>query len=244
MSDLLDRYQQAVHDLFKKVEDSQRDNILKAAELVSDCVASGGAVHLSNICHMVEYDLLNRGGGPAFYKRFNYDLSIDNTVRERDRSQVDKNIEGLARYALQASGALPGDVLFVSSVSGRTPKTVDLCREAKKFGLTVIALMSVDYAKSVEPVHSSGQKMNEMVDLCIDNCAPVAEAMLEVDGLEAKFGAASGLSSGYILWSITAVAIESLLKRGITPGVFKSINYPGGWDHHAKVLENYKKKGY
>jgi uncharacterized phosphosugar-binding protein len=244
MSELLTRHQEAVHKLFKKVEDTQRENIIKAGEMVADCVAAGGAAHLSNICHMVEYDLLNRGGGPAFYKRFDYDLKVDNNIRERDRSGVDKDIWGLARYALQASGALPGDVLFISSVSGRTLKTVDLCWEAKKFGLKVILLISMEYARSVEPVHSSGQKLYEMADLYLDNCAPAAEAMLDVEGLDAKFAAASGLSSGYIMWGVTAVAVESMVKRGTAPGIFKSINYPGGWEHHHKVVKGYAENGY
>jgi uncharacterized phosphosugar-binding protein len=244
MSDLLSRYQQAVHALFKKVEDTQKENIIKAGEMVADCVAAGGAVHLSNICHKVEYDLLNRGGGPVFYKRFDYDLHIDNNTRPRDRSGVHKNTEGLARYVLQASNALPGDVLFVSSVSGRTPKTVDLCFEAQKFGLKVITLLSMEYARAVEPIHSSGKKLYEMADLYLDNCAPTAEAMLEVEGLDARFAAASGLSSGYIMWSVTAAAVESLLQRSIKPGILKSVNYPGGWEHHEKVTKGYNENGY
>lgn len=244
MSDLLKRYQNAVHDLFKKVEATQGANIAAAGEMIAECVSKGGAVHLGNICHMVEYDLLSRGGGPAFYKKFSYELKVDNSVRERDRSGVDKSIEGLAKYALQASNALPGDIIVLSSVSGRTPQVVDLAWEAKKFGLKVIAMTSMEYAVAVDPVHSSGKKFYEMADLVLDNCAPAAEAMLEVEGLDAKFAAASGLSSGYILWSATAVAVEALIKRGITPGIFKSANFPGGMEQYKQALEDYQKRGY
>ena len=244
MSELLSRYQDAVHDLLAKVETTQRENIVAAGEMIAECVIGGGAVHLSNICHMIEYDLLNRGGGVAFYKRFHYDLTVDNKVRDRNRSGIDTSIEGLARYALIASKALPGDILFVSSVSGRTPRTVDLAWEAKKMGIKVVALLSMEYAQAVEPTHSSGKKLYEMVDLVLDNCAPAAEAMLEVEGLDAKFAAASGISSAYILWSATAVAVEAMMKRGVTPGVFKSVNYPGGQAHYEKVLKDYEQRGY
>ena len=244
MSELLKRYQGAVHDLLQKVESTQRENIFKAGEMIADCVIAGGAVHLSNICHMIEFDLLNRGGGVAFYKRFHYDLAVDNKVRARDRSQINNSIEGLARYALNASSVLPGDIMVVSSVSGRTPRTVDLAWEAKKMGLKVIAFISMEYARSVEPVHSSGKKLYDMVDLALDNCAPAAEAMLEVEGLDAKFAAASGISSAYILWSATAVAVETMMKRGVTPGVFKSVNYPGGQAHYEQVIKDYEQRGY
>jgi uncharacterized phosphosugar-binding protein len=244
MSELLSRYQEAVHDLFRKVESTQQENIVKAGEMIADCVLAGGAVHLSDICHMIEFDLLNRGGGVAFYKRFHYDLTVDNKVRDRDRSGADASIEGLARYALNASKALPGDIMVVSSVSGRTPRTVDLAWESKKMGLKVIALLSMEYARAVDATHSSGIKLYDMVDLVLDNCAPAAEAMLDVEGLDARFAAASGLSSAYILWSATAIAVESMMKRGVTPVVFKSVNYPGGPAHYEQAVKTYQERGY
>jgi uncharacterized phosphosugar-binding protein len=242
---LLDRYQEAIHDLYRKVETTQRENILKAGEMIADTVAAGGAVHLGPICHKIEYDLLYRGGGPMFYKHFDYAFTVDNPVRERDRSGIDTNAEGLGLYALKASGAKPGDILVVSSVSGRTVRVVDLAWEAKRFGMKVIAFLSMEYARAVEPVHSSGQKLYEFADLVMDNCAPAAEAMLEVEGIEARFAAASGLASGYILWGMTAVAVEALLQRGITPGILKSANFPGGNDYNKAIVEpNYLKNGY
>lgn len=170
---------------------------------------------------------------------------MDNPARVRDRSDLDTNMEGLAAYALKASKVRPGDVLVVSSVSGRTASVVDLAYEAKKMGVKVIALCSMEYATQVDPVHSSGKKLYEMVDLTLDNCAPAAEAMIEVEGLEARYAAASGIASDHIMWSITSVAIEELMKRGITPGVLKSANFPGGNDYNKKVVEpQYEQKGY
>ncbi|MDR1600590.1 MAG: sugar isomerase domain-containing protein [Oscillospiraceae bacterium] len=242
---LLDRYQEAARNLLKKVEDTQRGAIIEAGKLVADTIAAGGAVYLGAICHHIEYDLLYRGGGPIFYKRLDYKLDVDNPARERDRSSVDTGIEGLGMYALKASKALPGDVVVLSSVSGRTPKVVDLAWEAKKFGMKVIAFTSMEYARAVSPVHSSGKKFYEMADVVLDNCAPAAEAMLEVEGIEARYAAASGIASAYILWGMTSVAIEELLAKGITPGILKSANFPGGNDYNKTVVEpNYTKQGY
>ncbi|MDR1262511.1 MAG: sugar isomerase domain-containing protein, partial [Oscillospiraceae bacterium] len=193
----------------------------------------------------IEHDLLYRGGGPIFYKKLDYKLDLDNQARDRDRSSVDTSIEGLGMYALKASKALPGDVIVLSSVSGRTPKVVDLAWEAKKFGMKVIVFTSMEYARAVEPVHSSGKKLYEMADIVLDNCAPAAEAMLEVEGIEARYAAASGIASDYILWSMTSVAIEELLAKGIVPGILKSANFPGGNDYNKTVVEpNYTKTGY
>ena len=242
---LMETYWKAIDDLFSKVRTTQRENIIKAGMMIADSVAQGGCIHLSGICHSIENDLIYRGGGPIFYKHFTYNLNVDNPARVRDRSDLDTNMEGLAAYALKASKIRPGDVLVVSSVSGRTASVVDLAYEAVKMGVKVIALTSMEYAVQVDPVHSSGKKLYEIATLTLDNCAPAAEAMIEVEGIEAHYAAASGIASDHIMWSVTSVAVEELLKRGITPGILKSANFPGGNDYNKQVIEpNYEKTGY
>ncbi len=243
---LLERYRNAVDDLFRKVRDTQTENIIKAGEMVADSVANGGCIFLSGICHSMEMDSIYRGGGPIFYKHFSYNLSVENGARPRDRSDLGIETRGAAeRYALTQSNVRPGDVLFVSSVSGRTARVVDLAYEAVKLGINVIAFTSMEYAVQVDPVHPSGKKLYEIATLTLDNCAPAAEAMLDVEGIEAKFAAASGIASDYIMWSVTSVAVEKLLEKGITPGILKSANFPGGSEYNKTVVEpNYAKYGW
>ena len=243
---LMERYRGAVDDLFKKVRDTQTENIIKAGEIVAESVANGGCIFLSSICHSMEMDSIYRGGGPIFYRHFSYSFHIENNARKRDRSDLGYDPQGAAaRYALQQSNFRPGDVLFLSSVSGRTKHVVDLAYEAVQMGIKVIAFTSMEYAVQVEPVHPSGKKLYEIATLTLDNCAPAAEAMLEVDGIEAKFAAASGIASDYIMWSVTSVAVEKLLEKGITPGILMSANFPGGADYNKTVVEpNYDKYGW
>ena len=112
-------------------------------------------------------------------------------------------------------------------------------------GVSVIAFTSMEYAVQVDPVHESGKKLYEMATLTLDNCAPAAEAMLEVEGIEARFAAASGIASDYIMWSVTSVAVEKLLAMGLTPGILKSANFPGGSEYNKTVIEpNFEKYGY
>jgi len=235
---LMERYQAAVDELFAKVRNTQTENIIKAGNMVAESVANGGCIFLSGICHSIENDVIYRGGGPIFYKHFSYNLNIENQARKRDRSDLNIETQGAAaRYALQQSNFRPGDVLFVSSVSGRTAHVVDLAYEAVQMGIKVIAFTSMEYATQVDPVHPSGKKLYEIATLTLDNCAPAAEAMLEVEGIEAKFAAASGIASDYILWNLTSVAVEKLLEMGITPGILKSANFPGGNDYNKTIIE-------
>jgi len=117
---LMERYRAAVDDLFAKVRNTQTENIIKAGEIVAESVANGGCIYLSGIVHGIELDLIYRGGGPIFYKHFTYKMEIDAPARRRDNSDLgyERQTLAAARYALQQSGIRPGDVLFVSSVSG------------------------------------------------------------------------------------------------------------------------------
>ena len=246
---LLEKYRNAVDELFKEVRDTQTENIIKAGELVAESIENGGAIFLTEICHHIEYDLLYRGGGPAFYKRFSYNYNFENNAYPRDNSDIGQDPSErdarYARFALENSNVRPGDVMFVSSVSGRTPRVVNLAYEAVNYGVNVIALTSMEYAQKVDPVHKSGKKLYEIATLTLDNCAPAAEAMIEVEGLEPRFAAASGIASDYIMWSVTSVAVETLMSHGKVPGIYKSANYPGGPDFNNNVVDpNYKKYGY
>ena len=242
---LLDRYNEAVDALIAKVRTTQRENIIKAGELIADTVAGGGNIYLSKICHDIEKDLIYRGGGPIFYRHFSWKMEVERTGRNRDRSDLDTSTWGMAAYALKMSDMRPGDVLVVSSVSGRTKDVVDLTFEAKKMGIKVIVFTSMEYTVAVEPVHPSGQRLYEMADVVMDNCAPAAEAMMDVPGIEAKYAAASGIASDIIMWSITTVAVEKLMEKGITPGVLKSANFPGGPEYnHGTVEPNYSEHGW
>ena len=242
---ILDDYQKRVDQLFEHVKTTQRENIIAAGKMITDTLQNGGNIYLSEICHSIQNDLIDRGGGPFFYRPFQYKLEVKSDARQRDRSDMDLDMEGLGAYVLKASTIRPGDVLFVGSVSGRTKHVVDLAYEAKKMGIKVIAMSSMSYAQSVGPVHSSGKKLYEIVDLTLDNCAPAAEAMLDVEGVEAKFAAASGLASSFILWSVTAVVIEEMQKRGMDPLLLKSTNYPGGPDYNDGLARpRYWKQGY
>ena len=206
---LIDRYHEAVDGLLKTVRETQRENIIKAGELVAEAVETGHKIYLGHIVHGIEMDLIYRGGGPVFYKQFGGDLSQLNA----------------------------GDVLFVSSVSGRTKSVVDQAWDAMQKGVIVIALTSMTYATQVDPVHESGKKLYEMATVTVDNCAPAAEAMLEVEGIEARFAAASGIASDFLMWCITSCVVEKMLADGYTPGILKSANFPGGNDYNKTVVE-------
>lgn len=214
--ELIDRYQQAIDELLLKVRTTQRDAIQKAGETVAEAVEHGRHIYLGEIGHSIQKDSIERGGGPAFYRPY-----------EEEKTELK-----------------PGDVLFVSSVSGRTLKVVNLAYDSVQAGVKVIAFTSMEYARAVDPVHPSGKKLYEIATHVLDNCAPPAEAMLEVDGLDARFAPASGISADYIMWSLTSVAVDKMLRDGYQPGIYKSINFPGGQEYFEEINRHYAEFGW
>jgi len=240
---LIDKYFDTVDGLFARLKETQRENCVAAGKLMAESVKNGGAVHIFDTGHIINSELIYRGGGLLLFKQFKYGLSVENPVRSRDRSGVDRSMDGLASYALKASGALPGDVMVMGSVSGKTANVIDLALAAKDFGMKIVAVTSLSYSRDVKSDHGSGKRLFECADVVLDNCAPAAEAMMEVEGLEARFAAASGLAAAFLMWSVTAVLIEELLAAGITPSVLKSANYEGGPEFNKKLAEIYAEKG-
>lgn len=214
--ELLERYQLAALDLIFKARTTQKEAVKKAGKIIADAVTQGHSIYLSGICHGIERDFYYRGGGVSFYQLY-----------DKEKTELK-----------------PGDVLLVSSVSGRTESVVELAYNSMQIGVKVIAFTSMEYATVVEPIHSSGKKLYEFVTHVIDNCAPAAEAMLEVEGIEAKFAAASGFASDFLLWSITAVAVEEMLRKGYKPGIYKSHNFSGGPEYNDEITKHFEEFGW
>lgn len=244
MEHLIDRYHQRINRQLDRVQKTQYDACVAAGKMIAESVANGGCIHVFDTGHIIDSELIYRGGGLLLLKRFKYALNVEDEVRTRDRSAVSKDMTGLAGYALRASGALPGDVMILGSVSGKTPNVVDLAIEARKFGMKTIAVTSLEYSRSVASEHSSGKRLFECCDIVLDNCTPAAEAMMEVEGLDARFAAASGLSAATLLWSVCAVTIEELLARGIKPSVLKSQNFEDGPEFNEELKKIYANTGF
>ena len=114
---LLDRYFETIDKLYAKIRETQRGNVLQAGRLIAKSVQNGACVHIFDTGHIINSELVERGGGLMLYKPFKYSLNVEDPVRPRDRSHINTSMEGLAAYALRASGALPGDVMIIGSVS-------------------------------------------------------------------------------------------------------------------------------
>ncbi|MED5016178.1 sugar isomerase domain-containing protein [Paenibacillus chibensis] len=234
------QYFRKLNGLIAQIEQTQGNAMGHAAQMIADAMAAGRCVHLFDTGHMLDSELVNRAGGLTAFRALRFQFDVNSEVREREEEkQKDRSFEGLMNYVLRASRLLPGDVLIVGSVSGKTVFPVDIALQAKQMGAHVIALTSVGYSSLLTSDHSSGKKLYEVADLVIDNCAPPLDAMLEVPGLDVSICPASGIAAASIMWAIEAEVVELLLQRNLKPSVLKSINFPGSAEYNEEAYKAY-----
>lgn len=238
------KFYEAADLLFKRIRTEQNGNIEKAAEAIVERIKGAGAVHLFDTGHIIDSEMVNRAGGLVLLKRFKYSLTLEANAFARERSGISTSQEGLASYALRCGNVMPNDVMVIGSVSGKTMNVIDLAYECKKMGILVIAITSIAYSSKLKTDHSCGKRLFEIADIVIDNCAPFGDAMLTVEGIEAKCSPASGIAAAYIMWALCADIEDKMLELGLTPGVYKSINYPANVPYNEKLNERYEKTGY
>jgi uncharacterized phosphosugar-binding protein len=238
-------YFRKLGELLGRIESEQGESIDRAAELISNAVTKGECIHIYDTGHMLDSELIHRAGGMNCFKRLQFTFTVENDVRKRTKDiDKDRNLEGLVRYALNASNVHSGDVLFIGSVSGKSVFPVDLAIHARELGVTVVAITSVAYSSILQSDHSSGKRLFEVADLVIDNCAPSQDGMIELPQMAVSMCPASGIAAAAIMWAIEARTVELLMGKGIKPTILKSVNYPGSLEYNDEEFRKYEETGY
>ena len=243
---LIERYFEALQAKISEIA-AQPEPIQQAAKLCADTLEKGGVIHIFDSGHMVSSELIHRAGGLAALSALSFKLEVDNLVRTRADAPPNAS-PGISykyiEHVFESNQLRAGDVLFVGSVSGKTPNVIELALQAKAHGLTVIGLTSIAYSSRLDPMHPSGRRLYEVVDLVLDNHAPYGDAMLEVEGVDYAICPASGLGAATIMWAIMAGLVEEMLARGLKPSVYPSVNRPDGWDLLSQIYADALQKGY
>ena len=243
---LIEHYFEALQAKISEIA-AQPEPIQQAAKLCADTLEKGGVIHIFDSGHMVSSELIHRAGGLAALSALSFKLEVDNLVRTRADAPPNAS-PGISykyiEHVFESNQLRAGDVLFVGSVSGKTPNVIELALQAKAHGLTVIGLTSIAYSSRLDPMHPSGKRLYEVADLVLDNHAPYGDAMLEVEGVDYAICPASGMGAAAIMWAIMAGLVEEMLARGLKPSVYPSVNRPDGWDLLDQIYADALQKGY
>ena len=127
-----EQYLENAIELLKKVKDSQRDNIIRAAEMTADSVENGGMLFVfgTGHSHMLAEELFYRAGGLVdVYPILEESLMLHNGAA---KSSDIERLEGYAAIILKHTPLKRGDTIIIASNSGRNALTVEMAMESRK----------------------------------------------------------------------------------------------------------------
>lgn len=242
MSITVDKFFESVYETLNKIKQTQWDNIMKAADLITESLMKGGLLHTFGTGHseMVAEDAWSRAGG----------LAVVNLITGRDlatMSGISNFVERIPQYAdalLASHDINPKDAIIIISNSGINALPVEMALRTKQMGLKVIAITNLAHSKSSKARgsgrHPSGKRLFEVADVVLDNCGVPGDAVLEIEGLPVKGQRAIGTSTiagTFIINAVIAQVILNLVDKGVTPPVLISGNIEVTDEDRKRMLD-------
>lgn len=215
-----EKYLTGIKEIIDRIEATQSEKIIQAAELLADVSEKGGIIYGfgSGHSHLVIEDAFWRAATPANYCAL-LEPSITGSF-EITKSYGIENLYGIGTQVVDYHRITPNDALIVISNSGNNIAPVDAALRAKEKGIPVIAITAVDYGNYLTTKHRLGVKLKDVADIVLDNCTPIGDAVTEIDGFPMKVGSSSTIPMVLLQNMILTEMVEILVKRGFEPDVY------------------------
>jgi uncharacterized phosphosugar-binding protein len=220
-------YLKGLRSILDRIHREQAENIEQASRLIADALAADGVIHTfgTGHSHLIAEEAFFRAGGiapvnPIIDERLIFlKGALESTRAERE--------SGLANRLIECENVQPDDAAIIISNSGRNAAPIEMALEMKARGVCVIAITNLEQSRSADSRHPSGNRLFEVADVIIDNCAPPGDALLSLPELNSRVGATSTVSGAAIINSIMIEAITELLRRGERIPILPSANLEG-----------------
>lgn len=219
---------------------AQENEITLASSLIAESLSRQGWIYASGTghSHMLAEEIFYRAGGFArVIPILDPDLMLHKDASE---STTLERKEGYAAELLKNFKLTENDVFIISSNSGRNAVSIEMAQLAKSSGAKVIVLTNLNHSRSVQSRHSSGLKLYELSDICLDNFGEIGDASIHLEGLESKVGATSTVIGVALLQAIMIQAASVLISKGIKPEIFSSSNSDAGEAENEALISKYK----
>ena len=238
-------------DVMSRIEETQMENIRKAAEVMADSIEAGRWVHTFGCGHAtipVEEMYPRIGGFVGFHPMVELPLTFFTRITgEMGVHQFVflERVEGYGVEIMKGYNFDSRDTMWLFSHTGINNVNIDVALEAKKRGMKVIAYGSAAAAKGKTSRHSTGKTIFDVADIVVDSCAPIIDASVDLKNHQDKVGPVSTMAFVTCVWMTVTTVAEILANRGVKLFIHPSHNVPG--DTTAKqrledALAEYKKR--
>jgi uncharacterized phosphosugar-binding protein len=221
-------YLEASAGILQRIRETQLPAIAQAASICADTIAAGGLVHLFGTGHSripVEEIYPRHGSFPGFHPMV--ELSLTNHTQvvgangQRQAMYLER-LEGFGEIILSNFVFGKHDSFMIFSNSGVNGVVIDVALGAKKRGLPVIAVVSVDHCNASAAKHSSGKRLIDLADVVLDNGSPAGDAMVRIENLEYPVGPGSTIGYTMLVNMVKCLVADELTRRGQPPAVLTS----------------------
>ena len=235
----IDHYFTNLSAILARVRETQIPALESAARHIAEAVRDGHLLYTfgTGHGHLLALELFYRAGGlapvcPILDEKLMLHLSAaGSTLEERDETWVPRLLD---RYPLSQ-----GDVLIISSNSGRNAVPVLLAQAARERGTFVIALTSMAHSSSVSGRNSAGLRLFEVADLTLDNGGIPGDASIQFSD-QTFTGATSTAVGAAMLQAVICRVHEIALEEGFPADFFVSSNIDGGDAVNNRLVEKYR----
>jgi uncharacterized phosphosugar-binding protein len=238
-------------EVMSRIEETQMENIQKAAEVMADSIEAGRWVHTFGCGHAtipVEEMYPRIGGFVGFHPIVELPLTFFTRITgEMGVHQFVflERVEGYGVEIMKGYTFDSRDTMWLFSHTGINNVNIDVALEAKKRGMKVIAYGSAAAAEGKTSRHSTGKTIFDVADIVVDSCAPIIDASVDLKNHQDKVGPVSTMAFVTCVWMTVTTVAEILAERGVKLFIHPSHNVPG--DTTAKqrldaALAEYKKR--
>jgi uncharacterized phosphosugar-binding protein len=237
--------------IMSKIEETQMDNMQKAAQLMADSIECGRWVHTFGCGHAtlpIEEMYPRIGGFVGFHPIVELPLTFfTNITGQMGVHQFIflERVEGYGVEIMKGYDFDPRDTMWLFSLSGINNVKIDVALEAKKKGMKVVVFGSAAEAHGKKTRHSSGKNIFEIADVVVDTCAPIEDASVTLKNHVDKIGPVSTMAFITCVWMTVTTVAEILADRGVKLYIHPSHNAPGAANSKERLdeaLAEYKRR--
>jgi uncharacterized phosphosugar-binding protein len=179
------------------------------------------------------------GSFPGFHPIVELSMTYHNAVvgaNGQRQAMFLENVQGFGAVLWRNFATSSADALLAISTSGCNAVTIDVAVEAKKLGMVVVALTSLEHAAVSTSRHESGKKLHEVADLVLDQKAPAGDSAVWIEGLETPVAPISSVSGCVIINLVKAEVAHLLTEAGAPPKVLTAACHVGA-DRARELFE-------
>jgi uncharacterized phosphosugar-binding protein len=231
-------YYALVNEIVQRFMETQTDVLNEAANMVVHAHQNGKRFLLfgTGHSHMVVEEFYARAGGLAFViPMLQNELTL--TDHPFKSTQIERTL-GMASVYFNLYHPEPGDVMLITSNSGRNALPIEMAKLAQANQVKVIGLINLNQAQTISSRHPEGKNIHHYCDLVIDNCGAYGDA-----GFDLGEGILMGSTStiiGALAAQTLSISIASKLKElKMDVPVLRSGNLDASDEINKRIVERY-----